>query len=392
MTGRQEMEQPLLEVIEDTNTDDVATTPTTSHEDNGGDTTTKKISRSCRRCCSCRCTCVTILLITIGILSYIFWFLCCPAMKMLDCSDGDDACFSINQLNEKYFDGGPYALYEDNPFWGDAVTIQTLVDYAENSGECDDSCSSMIENLVSAVHRRRSSLIVKQFSFASWPSSGYEDASYDDPLWWSLLYLNAGRVFDNHHFVDTSRIIFDWVYEKSWNASPINCDGGMCWEHEQGTAKNSDCYKNSITNELAFTVASGLHLSGRMKDDTYLTTAMEIYDWFESGFLNNDLELLISDFVGNECKSTPDYAPWSYTQGVVLNGLVNLYSISGDAKYLSTSIKLVNGVMELLVEEKAGLKVLKEIAGVVDRDGQLFKGIFVRNLQILLKEVSERVR
>ena len=208
--------------------------------------------------CSNRCCCGSFLFTLIIVMSYIFWFITCPKLPQLQCDGDAAACRAINKLNINFWDGGPLTLYEGGSFWGDAVTVQTIVDYA-NSPNCDADCFDDIHDFVSAIHNRRSSFVVKQLSGNAWPAWKSMDSSYDDPLWWSLLYLDAGITFDNDRLLNSAKDIFDWVFERSWNASPIDCDGGMCWQHEKDTPKNSDCYKNSITNELAFVVASGLH-------------------------------------------------------------------------------------------------------------------------------------
>ena len=112
---------------------------------------------------------------------------------------------------------------------------------------------------------------------------------------------------------------------------------------------------------------------------------MQIYNWFAAGFMNHDLKkFLISDFVGDTCKSIPDAAPWTYTQGVVLNGLSNLYAATKEEKYIESAVLLVNGVMNLLVAEQNGKMVLAELNEIEDMDVQFFKGIFIRNLNLLL--------
>ena len=71
----------------------------------------------------------------------------------------------------------------------------------------------------------------------------------------------------------------------------------------------------------------------------------------------------------------------SSSQGVVLNGLLNLHSITGDPAFLDSCVSIVVGVMSLLAVSQDGLTVLFEAGGIRDSDAQLFKGIFVRNLR-----------
>lgn len=77
--------------------------------------------------------------------------------------------------------------------------------------------------------------------------------SHDDMQWWSLAYLNAGRLFNNTNYVMEGRAIFDHVISQALENA--TCGGGVFWSHD----KTGFHYKNAITNELAIQNAVLLH-------------------------------------------------------------------------------------------------------------------------------------
>jgi hypothetical protein len=111
----------------------------------------------------------------------------------------------------------------------------------------------------------------------------------------------------------------------------------------------------------------------------YLSIAESQWNWFQqSGMINS--KSLINDGLTSACKNN-NGTVWSYNQGVILGALVELNKASPNTTYISTAKSIAT----------AAIKDLSDSNGVLHdpcepncgADGSQFKGIFMRNLQIL---------
>jgi len=157
--------------------------------------------------------------------------------------------------------------------------------------------------------------------------------------------------------------------------------------------------KNAITNELYIQLAAALH--NRLPGDTkYLGQAIEIWEWFrQSGMINEDN--LINDGLRDDCTSNRD-TTWTYNQGVILGGLVELWLATGDADYLDEAVVIADAVLAspiltrngVLTEpcEYSGQIGCGEHTGGCDCNQISFKGIFLRHLGELNRALASRSR
>ncbi|KAL2063158.1 hypothetical protein VTL71DRAFT_6230 [Oculimacula yallundae] len=197
---------------------------------------------------------------------------------------------------------------------------------------------------------------------------GFLNDYYDDEGWWALGWIQAYDVTGNQDYLTTAIDIFN---DMKAGAEP-DCGGGIWWNKAR-------TYVNAIANELHLSVAS--HLANRVPSNqkqAYLDVALKQWDWFQkSGMIN--AQNLVNDGLNNKCQNNGGTV-WSYNQGVILGGLVELNKAAPNAAYLAkanaiakAAIKAlsVNGVLHDPCEPNCGA------------DGNQFKGIFMRNLQIL---------
>ncbi|KAF1359701.1 putative glycosyl hydrolase [Lizonia empirigonia] len=194
------------------------------------------------------------------------------------------------------------------------------------------------------------------------------DGFYDDDLWWALAWIGAYDVTQNIQYLQLAEGIFGRV-TKAW---PTRCgNGGIFWSWKKD-------YMNAIANELFLSTAA--HLANRAENkDTYIEWAELTLKWFlNSGMINE--QGTINDGLTEGCDNN-GYAVWSYNQGVILGGLVELNKASPNATYLPLASKIA----------KAAIAELSDSNGVIHDgcepgcggDGNQFKGIFMRNLQLL---------
>lgn len=196
----------------------------------------------------------------------------------------------------------------------------------------------------------------------------------DDTLWWGLAWVNAWELTGNSKYLDMAKIDCDYAY----TFRDDTCGGGVWWSTEKG-------YKNAITNELFIKLAATLHnrLPGNTK---YLEQAVEVWNWFNnSGMINANN--LINDGLNNECKNN-NGAEFSYNQGVILGGLVELHKATNDEVYLTEAKKIVEAVFRS--EKLTPNGILKDPGCGNCADVASFKGIFVRNLGELNRYLPDK--
>ncbi|KAJ0419161.1 glycosyl hydrolase family 76-domain-containing protein [Aspergillus carlsbadensis] len=201
------------------------------------------------------------------------------------------------------------------------------------------------------------------------------DGSYDDDLWWGLAWVAAYDVTGNQDYLDLAEGIF---YHLS-NAWPSKCgNGGIDSNYEH-------VYVGAIANELFLSLAA--HLANRAEDSAfYRDWAERQWTWFrDSGLINENNT--INDGLTNDCTNNGQTV-WSYNQGVILGGLVELDratsndSDSSNSTYLDAAGKIAQGAIAELVDENYVLHDACEPANCAP-DATQFKGVFMRNLRVL---------
>ncbi|RKF59382.1 putative mannan endo-1,6-alpha-mannosidase [Erysiphe neolycopersici] len=212
-----------------------------------------------------------------------------------------------------------------------------------------------------------------------WPRqdpTGFLNGFYDDEGWWALGWIQAYDVTKKPQYLQAAVNYFNDMD----NATTTPCNGGIWWDRKQ-------TYVNAIANELYLSVAA--HLANRAKSssdrDEYRKIAVKQWNWFQaSGMINNSSN--INDGLTADCKSN-NGTVWSYNQGVILGGLVELSKATSDESYLRPAMNIA----------VAATKTLSDKNGVLHdpcepncgNDGTQFKGIFLRNLQVLQQAVPD---
>ena len=192
---------------------------------------------------------------------------------------------------------------------------------------------------------------------------------YDDEGWWALAWLKAYDLTYEPRYLDTAKTIFADM-KGGWDNT---CGGGLWW-------KKNRRYKNAIPNELFLTLAARLH-SRTPGDNEYKEWALREWAWFKgSGMIN--AHNLINDGLTETCANNGQ-TTWTYNQGVILGGLVELAAIRGDQSYLRQAETIADAAITTLVEKDGVLVEPCEKASDCGADGPQFKGIFVRNLAAL---------
>src|ERR1035437_2843729 len=247
-------------------------------------------------------------------------------------------------------------LYTTTAWWNSANATTVLVDYARVS-------KSTQYNPVFA----------NTFTAAQKTSLNFLNNYYDDEGWWALAWIDAYDLTGNQQYLSMAETIFADM-AGGWDNT---CGGGIWWSKDRG-------YKNAIANELFLSVAAHLANRDTATSASYLSWANKEWTWFaQTGMITS--KNLINDGLGssrgqtsaNSCGNNGQ-ATWSYNQGVVLGGLVELSKANPDPSLPQAAQKIATAAITSLVDANGILHDPCEPN--CGADGVQFKGIFVRNL------------
>lgn len=159
----------------------------------------------------------------------------------------------------------------------------------------------------------------------------------------------------------------------SWNKGGV---GGIWWD-------KNHTYVNAIANELFFTTAASLakRKSSSSGALPYLNIAKQQLAWFKgTGMIAANFT--INDGLDQQTCKNNGGTIWTYNQGVILGGLVDLSKATGDSSYIEDAHKIAEAAIATLAPSGILRDPCEPDCGA---DGSQFKGVFVRNLLILHK-------
>ncbi len=239
-------------------------------------------------------------------------------------------------------------------WWNSANSVTVLANYERVSG--DTSYYSVIANT---------------FTAAQGAHANFVNTFYDDDGWWALAWIDAYDVTGNPAYLSMAETIFTAI-TGAWDST---CGGGVWWD-------TSRTYKNAIPNELFLSIAAKLanRTSGSVSA-SYLKWAQQEWTWFKnSGMIN--AQNLINDGLNssnpNACGNNGGKT-WSYNQGVILGGLVELYHADNDPTLLPQAEAIANAAIAHLTQNG----ILTDPGSMSGGDAPQFKGVFLRNLMTL---------
>jgi predicted alpha-1,6-mannanase (GH76 family) len=265
---------------------------------------------------------------------------------------------------------------QDHNWWWSANAVTTLLGTMSTTGGCNHW-----DEIQRAFNR-----------------GGFRNNFNDDTEWWALAWMDAyhiGRdqcaVGDpkNSQYLQMAIELFDQV-DRTWDSTI--CSGGIPWQVGDNT------YKNTISNELHLKLAAGLYVYTR--DARFLSSAVRQWTWMQPRLRRDNRSAIMDDFgacgPGAVIKNISN-ATFTYNQGVILGGLVNLALATGDTTYLQTAETYANDGIRAFTRGCVVPNICIfhedcELTNSCSRnqhptqgdDADLFKGIFLRNLRELL--------
>jgi len=203
----------------------------------------------------------------------------------------------------------------------------------------------------------------------------------DDTGWWAMAWIDAYDLTGNSGYLTTAEDDANYM-NSFWDST---CGGGVWWS----TARK---YKNAIANELDLYVNAALH--NRIPGDTtYLNQAVKEWNWFSATGMINGSNLINDGLTTDGTCVNNNAQTWTYNQGVVLEGLAELYKATNNTAYLTEAKTLANASTTA-----ATLQVSGELAEPgdsaastgtsADHNTVMFKGAYIRGLMMLNNAVA----
>jgi predicted alpha-1,6-mannanase (GH76 family) len=238
-------------------------------------------------------------------------------------------------------------LFNTTGWWNSANALTALIDYSIAT-----QTSTYAGDITTTFNLNSSAQFLNNY--------------YDDEGWWALAWIRAWDLTQETRYLDAAKTIFQDM-AAGWDTT---CKGGIWWS-------KAKTYKNAIANELFLEVAVRLHqrTPGDGGPGSFLDWAQREWSWFDqSGMINS--KNLINDGLNN-CANNAG-TTWTYNQGVLIGGLVDLSAATGDASLLTRASAIANASLSTLVDGQGVLHEACEPS--CGGDGPQFKGIFMRHL------------
>jgi len=277
-------------------------------------------------------------------------------------------------------------LPEDDFYANSLTAAKTLQQWYNQNGLWDSTgwwnaanCLEAIESVVEATNGEQYGDVI-QITFARNASKSFLNEFYDDEGWWALAWIRAFDLTGESRYLAMARTIFADMKD-GWDD---HCGGGIWWKKDRR-------YKNAIANELFLLSAVRLHqrTPGDAGPESYLDWAQREWAWFKkSGMINT--QNLVNDGLNAACENNRR-TTWTYNQGVLIGGLVELYRSGGDTNCLAQAVAIADAATTTLVDEGGVLREPNEARGLRGADVPQFKGIFIRHLAELYEVTGNPV-
>ena len=270
-------------------------------------------------------------------------------------SYSQQATYGIQTLQQWYSQSsGLYA--PPSGWWNAANAITVLVNYSRATGS-----TQYLPAIANTFNHANKANGTKNFI------NTYDD----DEGWWALAWIDAYDLTGTQAYLTMAESIFADIATE-WDTG--TCGGGVWWQ-------KPNHYKNAIANELFLTVAASLaNRTTGSASAAYLAWAQKEWTWFKaSGMINSHSQINdgLTATHPNACTNNGQ-TTWTYNQGVILGGPVELYKADQDPTLLSQAEAIANAAIASLAVQ--GILIESSISG---NDAPQFKGVFVRNLVVL---------
>jgi predicted alpha-1,6-mannanase (GH76 family) len=262
--------------------------------------------------------------------------------------------------------------WKTTSWWNAANALTTIIRYTDLTG--DPTYRPVISN---TFERCKEFVVKGEKPEEDWVCRNFVNAWYDDAGWWVIVWLDAYDLTGEHRYLEMAKLTFADMTQ-GWDDV---CGGGVYW-------KKPKIGKHTITNGLFLIGAARIHqrspgelVGGR----SHLQWAKDAWRWLRDSKLVND-DHLVENGLNDNCILETG-AHYTYNQGVVIAGLLELGRATEDKALIELAGKIASTSMRKLVNQEGVLREFHEpnLTG----DSSQFKGVYIRHLATLYKVTGD---
>lgn len=185
-------------------------------------------------------------------------------------------------------------------WWNSGATLATIGDVVLINDEFRSTATGMLSDILVAAKAFNGGSFLNQF--------------FDDEGWWAMGWIKAYDVTKDTKYLAAAQDIF----KDMLTGQKAKC-GGIWWSKDKA-------YNAAIANQLFLAVAASL--ANRVGGHQYREIAQKQVDWLLSSGMVNGNSTFNDGLNVLNCKRIGDV--FSYNQGVILLGLIEMQKLTGE--------------------------------------------------------------
>ncbi len=214
-------------------------------------------------------------------------------------------------------------------------------------------------------------------AYAVYPANGNE-RFYDDNVWIGIAMANLYKTTEETKYLEKSKLVWDFLM----SGMDSVLGGGIYWKENQKG-------KNTCSNMPAVVLASKLYRATQKQQ--YLDSAKSIYNWCKSK-LQDPADYLYWDNIqyNDEGKISIDKAKYTYNSGQAIEAGALLYDITGNQQYLTDAENTAGSIFKKWGTPFHSYTLNKTFVAIDPAGDVWFRAVMLRGLIALYKIDGDR--